>query len=337
MNVQTKQKPAETHITEVSRLSVGRFQVWKSMDRERYEQFLGNIRTNGIQNAIHVDEDYVILDGHHRYRAAIDCGIEIVPVMRHLGLTDEEKEGHAYFLNTLGRDISKKEKQEAAIRLHAAGKSNPLIGTWLGVSRETVRLWIKAADVETCSTGKSLLVEQIESADGKYRPAEVSTAPAITERAERVQAAHESGLTIRDIAQQEGVSVGTVHADLKREIVREEEPEEEEETQISAKPTIDMRVFELIEYAARTAAEIKEYGDLPLGPDRSLLRFFHESLRPFVGNLSMSVGDYTRATDGRAKELYMEQMGFMAEISLRMLIEHDYERAEKIMEAIAYE
>ncbi|ETT40928.1 DNA methylase N-4/N-6 domain-containing protein [Paenibacillus sp. FSL R7-269] len=335
MNVQAKQKPAETHITEVSRLSVGRYQVWKSMDRERYEQFVENIRVNGIQNAIHVDEDYVILDGHHRYRAAIDCGLELVPVMRHLALTDEEKEGHAYFLNTLGRDISKKEKQEAAVTLRRAGKSYRLIGAWLGISYGTAVNWTKEA--EGCSGDQKLTPEQTaDSADGKSYPATLASTPAITERAERIQAAHESGLTIRDIAQQEGVSVGTVHADLKREIVRGADAElDEEETQITAKPTIDMRIFELIEYAARTSAEVKEYGELPLGPDRSLLRFFHESLRPFVGNLSMSVGDFTRATDELAKELYMEQMGFMAEISLRMLIEHDYDRAEKIMEAIA--
>ncbi|WP_379161325.1 hypothetical protein [Paenibacillus sp. sgz5001063] len=207
--------------------------------------------------------------------------------MRHLALTDEEKEGHAYFLNTLGRDISKKEKQEAAVNLRRAGKSYRLIGEWLGVSHKTIMNWVPKE--EGISTGEIYPVENVESADGKFRPATASTAPAIAERTERVQVARESGLTLQEIAQQEGVSIGTVHADLKREIVREESESAEEETHISAKPAIDMRIFELIEYAARTAAEVKEYGDLPLGPDRSLLRFFHESLRPFVGMLNRQI------------------------------------------------
>ncbi|WP_342438133.1 helix-turn-helix domain-containing protein [Paenibacillus sp. FSL L8-0436] len=123
-----------------------------------------------------------------------------------------------------------------------------MIGEWLGVHNTTVLNWTR--DVSECSGADFSAAEQTsDSADGKSYPATLASTPAITERAERIQAAHESGLTIRDIAQQEGVSVGTVHADLKREIVREELTEEA--THIPAKPTIDMRVFELIEYAAR--------------------------------------------------------------------------------------
>ncbi|MEK5178469.1 ParB/RepB/Spo0J family partition protein [Paenibacillus odorifer] len=337
MNAEAKQKPAETHIASLSQITVGRYQVWKSMDKERYEQFRENIRVNGIQNAIHVDEDYVILDGHHRYRAAIDCGLEYVVVTRHLALTDEEKEGAAYQLNTLGRSISKKERQEAAINLRRAGKSYRLIGEWLGIDPKTAFNWTK--DRAEGATVENSTVALVESADGKQRPATATAEPAIIERAERIQAHIDEGSTVEQAALAEGVSRRTAFNDLKRLETLEEEPDEpdEDEAYIPAKPAIDPRIFELIEYSARTAAEVKDYGELPLGPDRSLLRFFHESLRPFVGNLSMSAGDYTRATDEMAKELYMEQLGFMAEISLRMLIEHDYSRAEKIMEAIANE
>lgn len=137
-----------------------------------------------------------------------------------------------------------------------------MIGEWLGISYGTAVNWTKETDA--CSTDQNLTVEHVESADGKYRPAMVTSTPAITERAERIQAAHESGLTIRDIAQQEGVSVGTVHADLKREIVRSADAEmsDEDTAHIPAKPAIDMRIFELIEYAARTAADIDRYASV---------------------------------------------------------------------------
>lgn len=193
--------------------------------------------------------------------------------MRHLALTDEEKEGHAYFLNTLGRDISKREKQEAAVTLRRAGKSYRLIGEWLGVHNTTVLNWTR--DISECSGADFSAAEQTsDTADGKSYPATLASSPAITERAERIQAAHESGLTIRDIALQEGVSVGTVHADLKREIVRSADAEmsDEDTVHIPAKPAIDMRIFELIEYAARTAADLTYFlsrnilRDFPLFP-----------------------------------------------------------------------
>ncbi|MEK5414340.1 helix-turn-helix domain-containing protein [Paenibacillus sp. FSL L8-0708] len=240
-------------------------------------------------------------------------------------------------MNTLGRSISKKERQEAAIRLREEGKSERKIAEWLGISQPTAHRWVSAVIPVDSNESRG----KMEASDGKAYDFVKATAETLTEREETALRLREEGRTLKEIALAIGVSSpqtasNTLARAESKRVELAEEPDEEE-THIPAKPAIDPRIFELIEYSARTAAEVKDYGDLPLGPDRSLLRFFHESLRPFVGNLSMSAGDYTRATDEMAKELYMEQLGFMAEISLRMLIEHDYSRAEKIMEAIANE
>lgn len=195
------------------------------------------------------------LDGHHRYRAAIDCGIEIVPVMRHLALTDEEKEGHAYFLNTLGRDISKREKQEAAVNLRRAGKSYRLIGEWLGISKSTVENWTKTEEVAEIPTVQNWTVGNVESADGKSRPSVAASAETLTEREETALRLRDEGRTLKEIALAIGVSSPQTasntlaRAESKRVEIAEEP--DGEETYKPAKPTIDMRIFELIEYSAR--------------------------------------------------------------------------------------
>lgn len=193
MNAEAKQKPAETHIASLSQITVGRYQVWKSMDKERYEQFRENIRVNGIQNAIHVDENYVILDGHHRFRAAIDCGIEYVVVTRYFGLTDEEKEGHAYQLNTLGRSISKKERQEAAIRLREEGKSERKIAEWLGISQPTAHRWVSAVIPVDSNESRG----KMEASDGKAYDFVKATAETLTEREETALRLREEGRTLK--------------------------------------------------------------------------------------------------------------------------------------------
>lgn len=172
--------------------------------------------------------------------------------MRHLGLTDEEKEGHAYFLNTLGRDISKKEKQEAAVNLRRAGKSYRLIGAWLGVGHATVIRWMK--ETEEIPVGSLEPRGKVEAADGKSYAAFAPSAETLTEREETALRLRDEGHTLKEIALAIGVSspqtASNTLARAESKRVELAEPDEEE-TQITAKPTIDMRVFELIEYAAR--------------------------------------------------------------------------------------
>jgi len=189
--------------------------------------------------------------------------------MRHLALTDEEKEGHAYFLNTLGRDISKREKQEAAINLRQAGKSYRLIGEWLGIDPKTALNWTKESEegMSEFPTDQNLTVGNVESVDGKFRPSVAATAETLTEREETALRLREEGCTLKEIALAIGVSspqtasntlarAGSKRVELAEPDEEETQIESEEEAHNPAKPTIDMRVFELIEYAARTAAEI---------------------------------------------------------------------------------
>ncbi|WP_178944242.1 hypothetical protein [Paenibacillus odorifer] len=149
--------------------------------------------------------------------------------------------------------------------MRRAGKSYRLIGEWLGVSHKTIMNWVpKEGEIPT---GEKYPVGNVESADGKFRPASAPSAETLTEREETALRLREEGRTLKEIALAIGVSSPqTASNTLAR--AESKRVEIEEETYIPAKPAIDMRIFELIEYSARTAVEIKEYGDLPLGPDR---------------------------------------------------------------------
>lgn len=120
-------------------------------------------------------------------------------------------------------------------------------------------------DTEGIPVGSLEPTGNMEAADGKmYAPVKPS-AETLTEREETALRLRDEGHTLKEIALAIGVSSPQTasntlaRAESKRLETYEEETEEE--AQITAKPAIDMRIFELIEYAARTAAEVKEYGD----------------------------------------------------------------------------
>lgn len=106
--------------------------------------------------------------------------------------------------------------------------------------------------VENSTTGK------VEGDDGKSYAAFAPSAETLTEREETALRLREEGRTLKEIALAIGVSspqtASNTLARAESKRVELAEPDEEE-TQITAKPAIDMRIFELIEYAARTKCE----------------------------------------------------------------------------------
>ncbi|OMD33559.1 hypothetical protein BJP51_12295 [Paenibacillus odorifer] len=156
--------------------------------------------------------------------------------------------------------------------MRRAGKSYRLIGEWLGVSKSTVENWTKVEDVQGTDETEIPRVQnwttgKVEAADGKSYAAFAPSAETLTEREETALRLREEGRTLKEIALAIGVSSpqtasNTLARAESKRVELADEPEEEE-THIPAKPAIDMRIFELIEYSARTAAEVKDYGDLP--------------------------------------------------------------------------
>lgn len=145
-------------------------------------------------------------------------------------------------------------RQEAAIKLRQAGKSYRLIGAWLGVHNTTVMKWAKDAE-ENFPTAEKSAVGNVESADGKFRPAVAPSAETLTEREETALKLREEGRTLKEIAEAIGVSSPQTASNTlaRAEAKRSVEPDEPDEfEELTQPPAIDMRVFELIEYAARS-------------------------------------------------------------------------------------
>lgn len=148
-----------------------------------------------------------------------------------------------------------------------------MIGAWLGISYGTAVNWTK--ETEEIPGDQKLTTGKVEAADGKTYAASAPSAETLTEREETALRLRDEGRTLKEIALAIGVSSPQTasntlaRAESKRVELAESD---EEETQITAKPTIDMRVFELIEYAARTAADLTYFlsrnilRDFPLFP-----------------------------------------------------------------------
>lgn len=265
---------------------IEKYQVWGVMLEEKYKQFVENVKANGIRDLIHVDEDYTVLDGHHRYNAAKELNIEEVSVKVYYGLSEEDKLGIAYTNNSMKKDISREEKIKKAIELRKGGRSQRQIAEWLGVSQPTINNWLK-----DFPTDKLLSVEKIESSDGKQRPAKMPTADERTERRRRGSRLRDSGKTIEEIAQELGISVGTVYNDLKAI----EKLEIDEDKQKRRKK--NEQELAVTDYEVKTRAEL--YPDInedePIFSTNNRLIHTRKSMTALATDV---VGNYSILSDG---------------------------------------
>ncbi|MBY0158205.1 helix-turn-helix domain-containing protein [Cytobacillus firmus] len=114
---------------------------------------------------------------------------------------------------TVNREISRKEKQEAAVRLRNSGKSYRMIGEMLGVGVATIHRWVAE---EHAAVPNETPAVTADSADGKAYPATQTPQSELDERALRIRAHVTSGMTREQAAKTEGVSLRTAYKDLAR-------------------------------------------------------------------------------------------------------------------------
>lgn len=110
------------------------------LSKEEFEALKSDIAERGVLVPIEVDEEGVILDGHHRYRACVELGIEDYPKVVREGLSEAEKRTHALRLNLARRHLSRSQRR-ALIReyleLHSE-LSDREIARRLGTTHPTV-------------------------------------------------------------------------------------------------------------------------------------------------------------------------------------------------------
>ncbi|MGH3319488.1 MAG: ParB N-terminal domain-containing protein [Streptosporangiaceae bacterium] len=87
------------------------YQVMPDLTAEEYEALKADIAEHGVRVPVDVDEDGVILDGHHRKAIAAELGIDC-PTRVVAGLTEEEKRHHALAVNIARRQLTREQRRE---------------------------------------------------------------------------------------------------------------------------------------------------------------------------------------------------------------------------------
>lgn len=90
--------------------SAVRYQVMPPLSSEEYQELHDDIKVNGVLEPIHVDEDGIVIDGHHRSRIASELGIPC-PVITHDDLDDAGKRSLAFTLNLKRRHLNREQRR----------------------------------------------------------------------------------------------------------------------------------------------------------------------------------------------------------------------------------
>lgn len=144
------------------------FQTMPPLSVDEYANLEQSIRDHGIQVPIIVDEDGVVIDGHHRQKIAESLGVDC-PVDVKYGMTDVEKRSLSVSLNIDRRQLSREQRRAIiAESLRADPElSNREHGRRVGVDDKTVG----AVRRELESTAEIPQSDVRVSADGRERPA----------------------------------------------------------------------------------------------------------------------------------------------------------------------
>ncbi len=132
------------------------------------ERLNESIAETGVQVPILVDEDYNVIDGEHRLRAAAKNNAKSIPFDVRPGLTDEEKMQLMLDLNLNRRHLSAKQLDQLIVKFRSEGRSLRQIGENLGISYSTVRRKLESSSV---SSETVELPEKIIGKDNKKRNA----------------------------------------------------------------------------------------------------------------------------------------------------------------------
>lgn len=134
---------------QIDRIKVAHYQVWPEMATETFAQLVEDVKKNGIAYPIMLDENFVVLDGHHRLKAAKQAGLLFINCIICENLTEEEKLEIAHKTNATSRTLTTADKKKRAVELRAEKRSYRQIAAWLGVGKSTVERWLRGVPAGT--------------------------------------------------------------------------------------------------------------------------------------------------------------------------------------------
>ena len=90
--------------------SAVRYQVMPPLSSEEYQELHESIKAEGVLEPIHVDEEGVVIDGHHRSKIANELGVPC-PVITHDDLSESQKRSLAFTLNLKRRHLNREQRR----------------------------------------------------------------------------------------------------------------------------------------------------------------------------------------------------------------------------------
>ena len=120
--------------------SAVRYQVMPPLSSEEYQELHESIKAEGVLEPIHVDEEGVVIDGHHRSKIANELGVPC-PVITHDDLSESQKRSLAFTLNLKRRHLNREQRTALAaesLRLDPMA-SNSTHAQRTGMSDKTVK------------------------------------------------------------------------------------------------------------------------------------------------------------------------------------------------------
>lgn len=199
--------------------------VLPPLSSEEFEALAADVKANGVLNPVLIDEDGVILDGHHRYK--ID---KKAPTKTLRGLTEEEKIAFVYRSNFSRRNLSHDQRRDllkkmktAALRWRTVDPhrwTQRRIGEALGVSQQCVAIWLKGeakptTNTNTCNGGTSAATQPPASQASQDAAEAAEATPSPQRRMDaRVKLSEKDKQEIARLCN-EGVSQKQIAADYK--------------------------------------------------------------------------------------------------------------------------
>lgn len=87
-----------------------RYQVMPPLSTDEYQELYESIKSEGVLEPIHVDEEGVVIDGHHRSKIASELGVPC-PVITHDDLSESKKRSLAFTLNLKRRHLNREQRR----------------------------------------------------------------------------------------------------------------------------------------------------------------------------------------------------------------------------------
>ena len=145
--------------------SAVRYQVMPPLSSEEYQELYESIKAEGVLEPIHVDEEGVVIDGHHRSKIASELGIPC-PVITHDDLSELQKRSLAFTLNLKRRHLNREQRRALgleSLRLDPIA-SNREHAKRTGLSDNTIR---KIRKDENIPGPRKIIEEAVEESPEK--------------------------------------------------------------------------------------------------------------------------------------------------------------------------